>query len=204
MMSSSLSLERWSPPINVDSFKWLVILNLTLAQIFGLLSRDSWHSWLECIDTWEWSRFVNNGGTWVFQGIGWMGCNPDCGTTHLPLSCAHWTSTTCLQWSREGETFVEYDKLHEHKDSCADVDFGFIWRVCIATHSACVEHVVNIDNDCVLNVAHLLKEANPTKKANVLVLDRPWHWAPLLPVKNWRGWWRWGWKFPSQDKWMEN
>jgi hypothetical protein len=33
--------------------------------------------------------------------------------------------------------------------------------------SASVEHVVNIDNDFVLNVAHLLKEAN------VLVLDRP-------------------------------
>jgi hypothetical protein len=34
----------------------------------------------------------------------------------------------------------------------------------------------------VLNVAHLLKEANPTKKANVLVLDRPWHWAPVPPA----------------------
>jgi hypothetical protein len=40
-------------------------------------------------------------------------------------------------------------------------------------HSASVEHVVNIDNDFVLNVAHLLKETNPTKKANVLVLDWP-------------------------------
>jgi hypothetical protein len=39
--------------------------------------------------------------------------------------------------------------------------------------SASVEHVVNIDNDFVSNVAHLLKEVNSTKKANVSVLDWP-------------------------------